>query len=60
MHLVKKQILKEDGRSLIFYHAPASATEAQRKAFREIDAPEQPVTLTDDRSRPSTEESNRV
>ncbi|MCS6775267.1 MAG: hypothetical protein RMJ43_04850 [Chloroherpetonaceae bacterium] len=60
MHILKKQIQKEDGRYLIFYHAPASATEAQRKAFREIDAPEQPVTLLDDRNCLPAEESHRV
>ena len=36
MQMEKKQIVKEDGRSLIYYHFPASADVAQTAAFTGI------------------------
>lgn len=39
MRVEKKQITKEDGRSLIYYHFPATATPEERRVFEEIDAP---------------------
>lgn len=36
MRMEKKRIVKEDGRSLIYYHFPASANEEQISAFAKI------------------------
>jgi len=35
----KKRILKEDGRYLLYYHFPESATPEQTKAFEAVPAP---------------------
>jgi hypothetical protein len=34
----KKRILKEDGRYLVYYHFPNTATPAESSTFAEIDA----------------------
>ena len=34
MNYEKKQITKEDGRTLVYYHFPESASPAQAEAFR--------------------------
>jgi len=44
MRLSKKQVLKEDGRYLIYYHNPETATPEQTAVFAAIDAPEVEVT----------------
>ena len=46
MRMEKKQIIKEDGRYLISYHFPESASEEQTAAYEELQVTEQP-DLTD-------------
>ncbi len=36
MNIQKKKTLKEDGRFLIYYHFPETATEEETKVFEEI------------------------
>jgi hypothetical protein len=37
MRYEKKQISKDDGRYLVYYHFPDSATEEQTSVFRSVD-----------------------
>lgn len=39
MRMDKKRILKEDGRYLLYYHFPDSATPEQTEAFEAVPAP---------------------
>ena len=36
MQLIRKTIIKEDGRTVYVYHFPETATEEQRSAFEQI------------------------
>lgn len=45
MQIIKKQITKDDGRLLIYYHFPKSATEEQKAAFEGIEAEPQAVAI---------------
>lgn len=42
MRIEKKQTIKEDGRYLVYYHFPDSASEEQTTAYEEIQAADQP------------------
>ena len=45
LRLLKKQIRKEDGRYLVFYHAPNSASAEQTATFEAIPDPAEAVTV---------------
>ena len=58
--MTKKQITKDDGRTLIYYHAPETATAQQTEVFEEIEAQEEPVRLGSEENSPVKENVNRV
>jgi hypothetical protein len=41
VRIEKKQIRKEDGRVLVYYHFPETATELERQVFEEIESQKQ-------------------
>ena len=43
MRIEKKKILKEDGRTLIFYHFADTASETQQKAFQSVQETKSPT-----------------
>ena len=64
MQIEKKQILKEDGRYLVFYHFPASASEEQTTSYAQIPAAEPDAANHPENSAatqpPGNEEQSRV
>ncbi len=38
MYIEKKQIQKEDGRKLTYYHFPETATDSETDAFKSVEA----------------------
>ncbi len=44
VRIEKKQIRKEDGRILVYYHFPETATETERRVFEEVEAQKQSET----------------
>lgn len=57
MHLQKKKTLKEDGRFLIYYHFPETATEEETKVFEEIVSIEQQAVAPDTDTAPNASPS---
>ena len=47
MRIIKKTTTKEDGRSLIYYHFPESATASQKQAFDDVQGEVREVTIAD-------------
>jgi hypothetical protein len=37
LRILKKSIVKEDGRALIYYHFPQSCSASQKEAFENVD-----------------------
>jgi hypothetical protein len=58
--MTKKQTIKDDGRLLIYYHAPQTATAQQTEVYQEIEAEEQPVALGDKPKNGNGEENAHV
>ena len=58
--MTKKQIIKDDGRTLIYYHAPQTATAQQTEVYAEIEATEEPVRLSSEQNLPAKETENHV
>jgi hypothetical protein len=44
MRMLKKQVLKEDGRYLVYYHSPETATPEQAAAFASVEAEAETVS----------------
>jgi len=61
MQLEKKQIVKEDGRYLVYFHFPATATEEQTAAFHDVEthAPN-PLTVNASHSQTDDVGPNKV
>ncbi len=53
MRVQKKQITKEDGRNLNYYHFPETATPEEKRVFEEIEAPL--LALREADQKPTTE-----
>lgn len=51
MHIEKKQIQKEDGRKLIYYHFPETATSEETDAFRTVEAEAMVITTGEKESK---------
>lgn len=58
--MTKKQIIKDDGRVLIYYHAPQTATAQQTEVYAEVAATEEPVRLGSEQTLPAKETADHV
>ena len=58
--MTKKQIIKDDGRTLIYYHAPQTATAQQTEVYTEVEAAEEPIRLGSEQTLPAKETKNHV
>ncbi len=47
MRIDKKIVTKDDGRYLLYYHFPRSASATQTKAFESLNVPTEPVASSD-------------
>lgn len=58
--MTKKRVIKDDGRILIYYHAPQSATPQQTQVYAEIEAKEEAVNLGTNTANAVPEEKSHV
>jgi len=58
--MTKKQITKDDGRTLIYYHAPQTATAQQTEVYAGVEATEEAVRLGAEQTLPQKETAARV